>query len=63
MRQNTKELIIEKDYHYFYKDHSYGITYKVCGFFIADITFNMSRISFNNCDFNKREKVNFDTLT
>ncbi len=63
MTHNTKELIIEKDYHYFYKDYSDGLTYKVCGFFIADTTFNMCRISFNNCDFSKREEVDFETLT
>lgn len=62
MTQNTKELIIEKDYNYYYKDHSDGITYKVCGYFIADITFNMCRISFDNCDFSKREEVDFETL-
>lgn len=66
MTQNTKELIIEQDYNYYYKDHSDGLTYKVCSYFVADITFNMCRISFNNCDFSKRKEVDpvsFETLT
>jgi hypothetical protein len=63
MIHDRKELIMEKDYNYFYKDHSDGLTYKVCSFFIADITFKMCRISFNNCDFSKREEVDIETLT
>tara|TARA_R110001606_G_scaffold156549_1_gene299315 strand:- start:242 stop:433 length:192 start_codon:yes stop_codon:yes gene_type:complete len=62
MRLNSKELIIEKDFYYFYNDQSDGLTYKVCGFFIAAITFNMCRVSFSNCDFSKREEVDFETL-
>tara|TARA_R100000657_G_C4560858_1_gene29978 strand:- start:327 stop:506 length:180 start_codon:yes stop_codon:yes gene_type:complete len=57
-----KELIIEKDYHYFYKDHISGGTYKVCSFFVDDITSKICRISFNKCDFSKRKEVDFETL-
>jgi|TARA_B100000085_G_scaffold257201_1_gene258313 hypothetical protein len=57
-----KELIIEKDYNYYYKDHSDGATYKVCGYFIADITFKICRIPFDKCDFSKRVEVDWETL-
>ena len=57
-----KQLIIEKDYNYYYKDHSDGLTYKVCGYFIADITFNICRIPFDKCDFRKRVEVDWETL-
>ena len=57
-----RELIIEKDYNYYFKDHSDGATYKVCGYFIADITFNICRIPFDKCDFSKRVEVDWETL-
>jgi len=57
-----RELIIEKDYNYYYKDHSDGATYKVCGYFISDIAFNICRIPFDKCDFSKRVEVDWETL-
>ena len=58
----NKELITEKNYNYYYKDLIDGLTYKVASYFIADITFNMCRQSFDKCDFSKRIEVDFETL-
>lgn len=58
----NKKLITEKNYNYYYKDLINGKTYKVQSYFITDITFNMCRLSFKNCDFRKRVEVDFDTL-
>ena len=58
----NKQLIIEKNYNYYYKDLVDGLTYKVASYFIADITFNMCRLSFKDCDFSKRVEVDFETL-
>ena len=58
----NKKLITEKNYNYYYKDLIDGATYKVQSYFIADITFNMCRLSFKDCDFSKRVEVDFETL-
>ena len=59
---SNKKLITEKNYSYYYKDLLDGLTYKVSSYFIADITFNMCRLPFKECDFTKREEVDFETL-
>ena len=58
----NKQLITEKNYNYYYKDLIDGLTYKVQSYFIADITFDICRLSFNDCDFDKRVEVDFETL-
>jgi len=58
----NKQLITEKNYNYYYKDLVDGVTYKVASYFIADITYNMCRLSFKNCDFSKRVEVRSKTL-
>ena len=58
----NKKVITEKNYNYYYKDLIDGATYKVESYFIADITFNMCRLSFKDCDFSKRVEVDFETL-
>jgi hypothetical protein len=57
-----KKLITEKDYYYYYQDLIDGCTYKVVGYFIADFTFHICRVSFKNCDFSKRIEVDSETL-
>ena len=54
----NKKRIAERDYNYYYKDLTDGLTYKVQSYFIADITYNICRLPFNKCDFSKRIKVN-----
>ena len=58
----NKKLIAEKDYHYYYIDLIDGATYKVPGYFIADITNKICRLSFDKVDFNERVEVDFETL-
>lgn len=58
----NKQLINEKNYNYYYKDLVDGATYKVPSYFIADITFNICRLSFKDCDFSKRVEVDSETL-
>jgi len=58
----NKQLITEKNHNYYYKDLTNGLTYKVQSYFIADITFNMCRLSFKDCNFGKRVEVDFETL-
>jgi hypothetical protein len=57
-----KQLIKEGNYNYYYKDLTDNLTYKVDSYYIEDITFNIKRISFKDCDFTKRIEVDFETL-
>ena len=60
--KKTKQFIKEADYGYYYKDLVDGATYRVSNWGIDPITNSMYRLSFENCDFNKRVEVDWETL-
>ena len=61
---DNKKLLFEdtSDLKYYYIDLADGATYKVDSYFIAEITYNICRLSFEKCDFNKRVEVDFETF-